>query len=443
MSAFSNKLDLEQMRQQFDSAPYPRIPPEETPNKAYNDLFVHNMVTPYYLRDRQVIDPTDKLILDAGCGTGYKALTLAIANPGAKIIGIDLSEKSVELAKKRLEFHKFDNVEFRVMSIYDLPELGMQFDYINCDEVVYLLPDPLGGMQAMQAVLKPMGILRTNLHSGLQRQPFYRAQEFFGMLGLLEEAPTEEHRQTVVETMKNMRANVDLKMRGWNARLETEDGTEEIFANFLLAGDCGFSVPDIFELMEASNLEFLSMVNWRHWNLQDLFRNVEDLPGLVGMGINMASPAEQLHLFELLQPSHRLYDFWCSHSDAPEPAPTIDTWSEADWQGATIHLHPQLRIEEAKERLFWSLNNQQPFDFAQILSLPTKAPIPIDGTVAATLLPLWDKPLPLKELAQRYKTISPVNLMTLEALTDDDAFEAMKKVVTNLEPFLYLMPERE
>jgi len=436
-----NQLDLEQMRQQFDSAPYPRIPPEQTPNKAYNDLFVHNMVTPFYLRDRQVIDTKDKLILDAGCGTGYKALTLAIANPGAKIIGVDLSEKSVDLAKKRLEFHNFDNVEFRAMSIYDLPELGMQFDYINCDEVVYLLPDPLAGMQAMQAVLKPTGILRANLHSALQRGTIHRAQDFFRLLGLMDDAPAQDRQNTVVATMKNMHRNVDLKARTWSPILETPDGTEQIFANHLLAGDRGFTIPEMFELLDASNLSFLSMVNWRHWNLTDLFGDLEELPGLIGVGISMASPSEQLHLFELLHPIHRLFDFWCSHIDAPEPAAGIDDWSETDWQQARIYLHPQLRTQDAKAELIKALEKQQPFDFTQILSLPAKSAIPIDGTVAATLLALWDEPLSVKALAQRYKTISPVDLITLKPLTDEAAFQAIQKVIQYLDPFLYLLTE--
>ncbi len=48
-------------------------------------------------------------------------------------------------------------------------ELGLEFDYINADEVLYLLPDIVEGLKAMKAVLKPEGIIRTNLHSSFQR----------------------------------------------------------------------------------------------------------------------------------------------------------------------------------------------------------------------------------------------------------------------------------
>jgi ubiquinone/menaquinone biosynthesis C-methylase UbiE len=87
-------------------------------------------------------------------------LKLAEANPGARIVGIDLSPQSIELARQRLAHHEFDNVEFHAMSVDDIPQLGMTFDYINCDELLYLLPDQLAGLQVMKSVLKPQGILR-------------------------------------------------------------------------------------------------------------------------------------------------------------------------------------------------------------------------------------------------------------------------------------------
>ena len=94
---------IENIRQQFDNTPYPRIPLEESPKDNSELLYLHNLVTAYYLRNRRVINTEGKVILDAGCGTGYKSLVLAIANPGAKIVGIDLSEESVKLAEQRVQ----------------------------------------------------------------------------------------------------------------------------------------------------------------------------------------------------------------------------------------------------------------------------------------------------------------------------------------------------
>jgi ubiquinone/menaquinone biosynthesis C-methylase UbiE len=146
----NNATDLrEKIRQQFDTGPYPRTPLEKSPKNDAMSLYIHNLINPYYLRNQKVIETEGKLILDAGCGSGYKSLVLAEANPGAKIIGVDISEKSVDLARQRLQYHGFDNTDFHVISIEQLPQLGLDFDYINCDEVLYLFRDPSVGLQAM------------------------------------------------------------------------------------------------------------------------------------------------------------------------------------------------------------------------------------------------------------------------------------------------------
>ena len=178
---------LEKIRQQFEFEPYPRIPIDFSPKENADLMFIHNLATAYYLRDRTVISQQNTVILDAGCGTGSNCLALAQANPGAKIVGIDLSAKSVDLAKKRLEYHGIENAEFHALGIGKLPHLGIEFDYINCDEVLYLFPDIADGLRAMKAVLKPQGIIRSNLHSELQRVIYFRAQKLFGLMGLMDE----------------------------------------------------------------------------------------------------------------------------------------------------------------------------------------------------------------------------------------------------------------
>jgi len=77
--------DYDKIRQQFDYGPYPRTPLEQSAKVDSDELFLHNLVTAYYLHHRQVTQPQGKVILDAGCGSGYHALILAEANPGAHI----------------------------------------------------------------------------------------------------------------------------------------------------------------------------------------------------------------------------------------------------------------------------------------------------------------------------------------------------------------------
>ena len=119
----------DKIRPQFDTLPYPNYPLEQSPRDKPDYLAVHNVVTPYYLRDHRVIDSAGKWILDAGCGSGYKLLALAIANPGANIVGVDISPKSLELAQQRLAHHQIENPShFHCLGIEELPDLPYRFD---------------------------------------------------------------------------------------------------------------------------------------------------------------------------------------------------------------------------------------------------------------------------------------------------------------------------
>jgi len=431
---------IDQIRQQFDYAPFPRIPLEKSPESEYESLYLHNLVTAYYFRNRKVVNTEGKLILDAGCGSGYKSLILAVANPGAKIVGIDLSEESVKLARHRLEYHGFENAEFHAMKIEELPSLGLQFDYINADEVLYLLPDAVAGMQAMKSVLKPDGIIRTNLHSSIGRAGVFRAQAAFKTMGLMNGTPGELEIEIVRETMDALQDEIWIKAVSWNSDRSNDEAW--ILSNYLLLGDKGCSVPELFALLRASDLEFISMVAWRRWELMDLFKDPDDLPPFLAMSLPETSVEERLHLFELLHPQHRLFDFWCGNPDQAEPFVPVAEWTEADWQSARVHLHPQLRTSEAREDLSNSIASDTPFEISRYIIVPTLVPIAIDCTIAACLLPLWDGPQSAVSLAEKWLQSGVEPAVNLEPAAQETAFDQVKELLTRLEVFLYVLLER-
>lgn len=436
-----NPEALEKIRQQFQTGPYPRTPLEKSCKEEYNFLYYHNYATPFYLRNQQVISSTGKIILDAGCGSGYTMLALAEANPEATIVGVDISEKSVELARQRLEYHGFsNNVEFYVSSIEDLPSLGMQFDYINCDEVLYLLPEPAIGLQAMKSVLKPEGIIRANLHSSLNRVHYYRAQEMFKMMGLMDENPGELEVSIVRDMMKALKKGVRLKASTW--RTDKEDKSEFFMMNYLFQEDKGFIIPEMFSAMKTADLEFISMVNWRHWELMDLFEDAENLPFFLAMSLPELSAEERLHLFELLHPVHRLLDFWCGHPNPASPFVPVNQWQNADWRSARVHLHPQLRNAQLQDYLIQCVTERQSFQISRYVPCPTMNPVNIDSSIAACLLPLWDEPQPVNTLVERWLQIRPVDPITLAPVSQEKAFEEIRQLLSKLETFLYVLLER-
>jgi 2-polyprenyl-3-methyl-5-hydroxy-6-metoxy-1,4-benzoquinol methylase len=430
---------IEKIRQQFDYAPFPRIPLEKSPESDYELLYLHNLVTAYYFRNRKVVNTEGKLILDAGCGSGYKSLVLAQANPGAKIVGIDLSEESVKLARHRLQYHGFENAEFYAIKIEELPSLGLQFDYINADEVLYLLPDAIAGLQAMKSVLAPDGIIRTNLHSANGRAGVFRAQAVFKAMGLMDGSPGELEIEIVRETMEALRDEIGLKTAGWNATLAQDESW--IMSNYLLVGDKGCTIPEVFAMLRSADLEFINMVAWRRWDLMDLFKDADDLPPFLAMSLPEASLEERLHLFDLLHPLHRLFDFWCGNPHQAQEFVPVAEWTEAQWREARVHLHPQLMTSQVREDLINCIDSQTPFEISHYIIVPTLAPIAIDYTIAACLLPLWEGPQSVVSLVERWLQIRSQMAVNLEPVSEETAASEVKELLIGLEVFLYVLLE--
>lgn len=437
MTASSVEM-LENIRKQFDTAPYPRAPLERSPKGEVPNLYIHDLVTSYYVRNQKVINTEGKVILDAGCGTGYKSLILAEANPGAKIVGIDLSGESVKLARERLKYHGFDNTEFHVLTIEELPTLGQEFDYINCDEVLYLLNDPTAGLAAMKSVLKPDGIIRANFHSRYQRAIFHQAQEFFTLMGLMEDNPGEAQLNTVRTIIRGLNDGVTIKTRAWRPEFETDD--ERLLVNHLLRGDKGVNIPEFFSILRAANLEFIAMVNWWQWNLIELFKDFNELPVEIAFALADKSIEEQLHLFELLHPCYRLLDLWCGHPGQSQPYTPADQWTDDQWQQVRVYLNPQLKNSDFREDLINSIREFRLFEISRYLQ-KTNHPINLDNLTASCLLFLMEGPQSTDAIIRHWNQLCPLDLVTGSPITYSEAAEIVRHRLIELEQQGYLMLE--
>ena len=430
---------LDKIQSLYDTFPYFNCPIEKSPKDDPRSLYLHDMVTSFYYRDREVISSEGKVILDAGCASGYKSLTLAEANPGAKIVGIDLSEKSVKLARERLEYHGVKNAEFYAMSIEQVGSLGLEFDYINCDEVLYLVDDVAMGLSTMKSVLKPNGIIRANLHSAIERVNYFRAQEIWKTLGLMDRAPQAEECEMVRGVMENLKDNVFLKILTWNQ--EPEHFDELICANHLLVGDKGFKVPDVFAALRQSQLEFIGMVHWDEWNLINLFKNTDELPIDFMLKLSEMSVEEQLHLYELFHCGQRLLDFWCGHPQPDNPSIPVEDWDRQHWEQATVHLHPQLMTEGFKQAATDTIRDRRAIALHHYLPISPNINPVMDSSVTTHFFPLIDSPLPFPSLVKRWQLLHPVDPITLEATTREQATQELKAELVPLHEMGYVLLE--
>lgn len=96
-----------------------------------------------------------KKALDVGCGGGI--LAEALAAQGAEVVGIDLGEKALAVARLHL-LESGRKVDYRLISAEDLAqELPGHFDVVTCMEMLEHVPDPSSTVRACAALVKPGG----------------------------------------------------------------------------------------------------------------------------------------------------------------------------------------------------------------------------------------------------------------------------------------------
>jgi 2-polyprenyl-6-hydroxyphenyl methylase/3-demethylubiquinone-9 3-methyltransferase len=94
-------------------------------------------------------------VLDVGCGGGI--LAEALAKSGAQVAGIDLSQASIEVARRHAEAQGL-SIDYRCESAEALAagQPG-SFDVVTCMEMLEHVPDPSQVVAACAQALKPGG----------------------------------------------------------------------------------------------------------------------------------------------------------------------------------------------------------------------------------------------------------------------------------------------
>ena len=97
-------------------------------------------------------------VLDCGCGVGSITLDLAELVAPGKVIGVDMDEGQLEIARASAKERGLTNVIFEQGNIYQLRFDPGTFDAVLAHTLLYHLSDPLTALKALRKVLKPDGI---------------------------------------------------------------------------------------------------------------------------------------------------------------------------------------------------------------------------------------------------------------------------------------------
>ena len=158
-------------------------------------------------------------VLDVCCGSGASAIPAAEAvGPDGQVIGVDLAENLLALARAKASARGLDNVEFRAGDMLALDE--QPFDAVVCVFGIFFVPDMAAAARALWRLVRPGGVfavttwgprwfepastafwdavreVRPDLHRGFN--PWDRISEPEAVRALLEQGDAE-HIEVVAE----------------------------------------------------------------------------------------------------------------------------------------------------------------------------------------------------------------------------------------------------
>jgi SAM-dependent methyltransferase len=98
-------------------------------------------------------------VLDCGCGPGTITIGLAEAVAPGEVVGTEIEEVHVALARANAAKHQVPNVQFKAADLYQLPFDDGSFDAVFISAVLSNLAEPLRGLGEAYRVLKPGGVI--------------------------------------------------------------------------------------------------------------------------------------------------------------------------------------------------------------------------------------------------------------------------------------------
>ena len=199
-----------------------------------------------YFPDRPKRRDLDVLV--AGCGTNL-APALAAHLPEARVVGIDISDASLAIARGHQQRHRLDNLELVRLPLEDVAALGREFDLVQCTGVLHHLVDPVAGLRALGEVTRVDGALMIMVYARYGRQGVYQVQELCRRLGL---GPDEAGARATQRLVQHLPADHAFR------RIHPAGGApiclEEIADLLLHPRDIAYTVPGVRDLVDGAGL---------------------------------------------------------------------------------------------------------------------------------------------------------------------------------------------
>ena len=163
------------VRAQYEESPYPRwitikLEQSRPLPEVVGSLFPAARINPVEIDGKTSI-------LDAGCGTGMKAIGNASLYQDSELTAIDLSRSSLSYAARKAKEYNIPNIRFFQADILRLGTWEDRFHFIESAGVLHHMSDTFGALGILANLLHKNGFMRIGLYSRSARQYLDEARD--------------------------------------------------------------------------------------------------------------------------------------------------------------------------------------------------------------------------------------------------------------------------
>ena len=289
----------------YDRFPFPGDPLQDGPPPGYNWRWCYRSV----LASVHGVIPSGQeqpRILDAGCGTGVSTDYLCHLNPGADVVGVDISDGALAVARERLERsgarQEVRSLRQQQRSLLDLGDEA-PFDYINSVGVLHHLREPEAGLSALAGLLAPEGLLHLFLYADAGRWEIHRTQKALTLLQAGTGGDGLRLGRNLFETLPESNRLRCHHERRWAVDCAPDANFADMY---LHPQETSYDLERLFSFIETAGLHFAGFSNPEVWDparlLQgELLERAQALPAF-----------QQWSLIEQLDPDISHFEFFLS-----------------------------------------------------------------------------------------------------------------------------------
>ena len=187
-------------------------------------------------------------------------------NPGADVLGIDISAGALAVARERLQRSgaaaQVGTLRQEQRSLLDLESEG-PFDYINSVGVLHHLDQPESGLRSLAGCLAPDGLLHLFLYADAGRWEIHRTQQ---ALTLLEVGTGSDGLRLGRELLESLPEGNRLA-RHHRERWAVDCAADANFADmYLHPQETSYNLDRLFGFIETADLHFAGFSNPEIWD---------------------------------------------------------------------------------------------------------------------------------------------------------------------------------